>query len=91
MDPTIVVALVGGIFSTAAAGLGILSTALLRRSERARRVAELEAIARAAEAERLRAERDRLDVRTEHLLDEYQDEIARLRAILANREQGCTG
>lgn len=82
MDSTIVVALIGGVFSTLAVGLGILATALLRRSERARVAAELAATG-------LQAERARLDVRTEKLLDEYQEEIARLRAILARRERGC--
>lgn len=84
MDPTIVVALVGGIFTILASAGGVMSAALLRRSERGRRKAEIEAAA-------LQAERARLDARTERMLDEYQEENSRLRLILASRERGCTG
>lgn len=94
MDPTVTVALIGGAATLASTAIGVVATRRWRGSEDKRTKAEAEKAKADAEkltaerkAERLAREQERIDARHEQLLDNLQEENARLRRILSEREK----
>lgn len=82
------IALLGTVVTAA---IALWTSALLRRSESARKAAEIAASERQSERDQLREERGRLDAVSREIINELQEENSRLRSILMNWDKGCSG